>query len=167
MSTRRSASTRRRDDRHRGFFPPLRGFAPARRGPFVSAKGTVQKASPARPQAVRNPRRTVEYVEGFEQRERRWGSFFNSPLKGPKPFPPMRVLFEVPSPPSRIKMAKELVALKQPSPEKSIRFGGLAAPEGGSKCLEPSFPRSLVPFNPVDQCTGKSCSIPVSNLDNF
>ena len=32
-------------------------------------------ACPARPQAARNSKRTFEYVEGFEQRERRWQTF--------------------------------------------------------------------------------------------
>jgi len=51
--------------------------------------------------------------------------------------------------------------------EKSIRYGGLAAPEGGRKCLEPSLPRSLVPFNPIDQLTGTSSTTPVSHFDYF
>ncbi len=46
--------------------------------------------------------------------------------KCPKPFSPVRGPKAVPPPPSRIKMARELAALKQPSPRG--RFGAAAPP---------------------------------------
>ena len=51
--------------------------------------------------------------------------------------------------------------------EKSIQYGREAAPEGGRKCLEPSFPRSLMPFNTIDQLTGTYSTTPVSHFDTF
>ncbi len=66
----------------------MRGFVPARRGTFVSAKVPKTILARARPQG---------------------GSSASVPNK----------------------MARELALLKQPSPERPIRDGGSAAPEGG------------------------------------
>jgi len=46
--------------------------------PYQGPGRMFKKARPARPQAARSPRLTGEYVEGFEQRERRWRTFSTS-----------------------------------------------------------------------------------------
>ncbi len=163
-----------RNDGHRpGCAPLMRAgvFQKAETGPVL--KATCSKRLPPHyfdpfsplicSRCLESPINYQNYLAGF--RPRRRGPFVSA--KGPKTISararPLRGPFAtVPNQDgSGTRCAQTALA------EKSIRYGGEDAPEGGRKCLYPSFPRSLVPFTPIDQLTGTSSTTPVSHFDTF